>query len=754
MLELQARSRLAVASQFISVDELMHKPIRASGWEFAVIWGENAFPKFLRVNGVVLRQWSLNEVEYQGSYLFSLPPVIRGMARIEVEPFSGTSLLKILEVITGYQLPELHLKEIIDWHRDFCGKVALFPGQTGDVTVLTQITSDLFRMVSDEISLDQDDDIPAGKRSELAELFEKVLRSPRSRLIDENFLVAPGEIQRITPTTIDYFIRHPETWHSRYNTISKVEPVKLLDERTIENFDVYENRFVLHFLEKLDELLHSLMYRYKQAADHLAMQLPVSEMQANYGWSIDDNKLTQLKSQQDEVLREFAGLKRLRNVVRQVKSNPLFSSVRTLTRPPKANTTLSMHPVYGRLYRLYEEIIGQSFFQKQLNWLDEAKRADLLQIYQQYCLIVLVQTLEDSKFELVESSLVSPSIFDNSVESASTGENWRLKFVHQLYRDTDRCPVVKVTYVGLPQYEALRGALRLEFELTSTPAQAPETKSKEYVWLIPDATWWGATRGETKDVAPNEKQAALHDVYRQLQDIQTRLAPASEAKPQKKRRRGAQDTVDEVPQPELTVLLLHPTPPDDFDNKLGYQSLRLLLNQGDNFVTATEYESFGGYKIGCLPIYPGGGAGFRSLLRLKRLIRIHLFRIGLEDLCWKCFTKSKYKLNNGQKHYECLNSGCGLRWGEVKCKHCGHRYVKMTTPTTAVKKHSISLENVSADSSKAIVNSEILEGQLTVSSACENIDRAGDFWAICPYCGHCEKETSTGKCRRCRERAK
>ncbi len=754
MLELICGRRLEVETEFIPVDDLAETPIRATEWNFVLKWSDGAIPDLLRINNTIIKEWADPEPVENGKWPFSLPPTVRNLTRIEVEAASGDDLIKVLNVIPAYQLPEQHLREALNW-LTFYREIWEIFAKGGEISILDLIEGKS-TFYSDESTEIIKEDIPREIRIELAELFEKVLRSPRRRLINENYLVDPGEIQRVTPATVDYFARHPETWQSRSHL--RPRPVKLLDERTVEDFNIYENRFVLYFLKQLDTRLKRLILQYQLASDELNLSVPEAEMQANYGWFYQASTIQELRNQRMGVHRNLKEMCRFLGMVHQLQAAPMFTKVRRLARAPRINTTLQMHPVYGRLYQLYEQINQEQFSHKQINWLEEAQRTDLRTTYLRYCFLMVLRAILDCRFALEGNTSASVPIFrgDEGIPftNLSVNGNWQLLFQHIEYSTA----TVKVTYVGSPEYPALADTIRLEFQFTSKENQSVANAGMAYVWLIPDPTWWGTTKGEARETDWTEKQRAILDLYHQLVSIHDLVGKPNAEETDKRqtasKRKKSRQKKEQPQAPPVTILLLHPTPPSDFDDRLDYSDLRLLLNQGDNFVTAEDYEKYGGYQVGCLPLYPAGSSEFRGLLRLKRLIRVQMFRLGLDDLCWNCFQKAANHGSNEQKRYECQNSGCRLRWGEVSCSKCRNRYIKMKTPDKTLQNATtwdISIDEI-VSAKMAVTISEALEGRLSVSSACEDLDRAGDFWAICPYCGHCEKENTAKNCWRCKMR--
>jgi len=398
MLTLQCRQRMLLDATYVPIESLAKQPIRASEWHFVVEWTKGDAPQRLRVDEALIRQSDLLQPPDEGRWNFSLPSTVHDLTRIEVESYSGQVVVGIVPVVTGYQLPESQLRVLLEW-LDLCREV----WQTyalGDRMHVLDLVDAAMSLPTDTAAEEHKEDVPEDKLFELAKLLDEMLHSPLGRLIDEPFLVDPGEIQRISPSTVDYFIHHPETW--RLRTYVRPQPVKLLDERSMEDFDVYENRFVLYFLNELDVRLAGLIDRYDEIAKEMAVKVPEMKLDASR-WllNLPDEELDKLQSQRDQAEHLVHILTRYRANLRQVRSAPMFSGVRTLTGAPRPNTALRLHPIYGRLYRLYEEIHQGEFSHKRVRLLGDAQTSDFNALYGNFCLVTLLRALRNENYTTV-----------------------------------------------------------------------------------------------------------------------------------------------------------------------------------------------------------------------------------------------------------------------------------------------------------------------------------------------------------------
>jgi hypothetical protein len=722
-------------ADFVPIENLVGQPIRASEWLFVVEWSDGDAPRCLRVDDTLIRQAGLLQPPDMGRWHFSLPPTVRDLARIEVESYAGKVVVGIVAVVSGYQLPEPQLKVLLQWLglcREVWQAYAL-----GDQMPIMDLVDASMTLPSDTAAEEQKEDVPEDKLFELTRLLDKMLKAPLSRLMDEQHLVDPGEIQRITSSTVDYFIHHPETW--RLRTYVRPQPVRLLDERSTEDFDVYENRFVLYFLNELDARLAHLIARYDEIAKELSVKVPEMVLDASR-WllNVPDEELDRLQSQLDQAEHLVRILTRYRANLRQVRAAPMFNGVHSLNGSPRPNTTLRLHPIYGKLYRLYEEIRQGEFSHKRIRFLDDAHTSDLNALYGNFCLVTLLRGLKELGFVPSEGSVAHVSLFRGDVAvcyGSGDGDGLRLEFVHGARKEIS----ARVTWSLATGNPALDGSIHVE--LSSARASEPVTKTD--VWLMPDPSWWGSESGNAET-----KRNDLRGLYARLESTHRSAYCRGIEKRRGRRRERQLAGVAEQAVPG-TLVVLHPTAPGYFDDSLGYSDLRLLLNQGDNFTSDEDYRRFGGYRVGCLPVFPSHtGSDERSLTRLKRMVRIQLFRIGVNDLCLRCNSTARGVQVTSGMRYTCPK--CNLSWGEVRC-HCGMEYMKIVAPRISGQVPPLSLVDVPS-AGRAVAISEAVEGRWAIASACEALDHLDDIWVICPYCGHCEKEHKSAECMRCKTR--
>ncbi|MCC6190566.1 MAG: DUF2357 domain-containing protein [Anaerolineales bacterium] len=739
-----ATQRLCREPKAVPISELAGQRIRAADWRFTLAWDEGSYPRRLLVDDSPLREVDRPGTPGADAWPFHLPPTVREMVRIEAEAFSGERCVGIIDTIAGFQMPPEHLQLMLGWFQ-FYRDIAVSFG--GEITSLDLI-DDIFSLFDDTLAPDViEDDIPPKVRTELSGLFDQVLKAPLRRLIDEQCLVDPGEIQRISPATVDHFIRHPETWHRRARL--RPRPARLLDDRVDEDYDVYENRFVLHFLESLRVRLQGLMSRDRLAAYERELYLDEAIRRANlsvFSYRVED--FDRLRDQSHELRRNWVDLEHFHNTVLQVQSAPTFDKVRPLSGSPRANTALLMHPVYGRLYQIYEEIEQASYNHDRLQRLAEVKCADFHGAYFGYCVLMLLRAFKQAHFD-VDSQAPFPIWRGDAGVPLRSGSPGQAAAIELRHRDR---PNVRVK-VSLPPSEgdSVDGGIQLEFS---------HQDSRSMVWLFPDPSWWGG-----RDLSLEEKASELRGLYERLLELNSNPhGPDGSKLARRNVRRRDREAEASAASIRHTVLLLHPTATGDFDERLPYADLRLLLNQGDNFASDEDYYRYGDYRVGALPIYIGQSihatvagvstpdAERSNLRRFQRLIRIQLFHIGLEDLCWNCFqTATVTAQADRYKYYACRNSNCGLRWGEITCGHCHKRVVKMKPASNAGTMREFTSYHAE-NAVSAIGFAEALEGGLAVSSVCESPDHASNFWGICPYCGHCEKEVAAQHCLRCRSR--
>ena len=83
-------------------------------------------------------------------------------------------------------------------------------------------------------------------------MLKQVMERPYRRLRSESAVVPVEQARRITATTARHLAEHSETWGRR--SVSGVRPIRVLTQRAEDEIDIYENRFVIDVLRKLDPM--------------------------------------------------------------------------------------------------------------------------------------------------------------------------------------------------------------------------------------------------------------------------------------------------------------------------------------------------------------------------------------------------------------------------------------------------------------------------------------------------------------------
>jgi hypothetical protein len=730
MTSIECRQRLKPEAQFNPVDELEHRPIRASDWEFRINWESGEPPRRLFIDDALIHEWATGDGPRK-TFQFSLPATVQNLTRIRIDHSSEDPDIAVIDVLPGYQLPEAYLRVLYEHLNDFddIDRPEFFIGDHLTEDLGESEDTILDRKTSGNI---QKEDLPPEICQEIIELLEKAIKNPKTRLIDDKYLIPPGEAQRITTDTIEYFTRHPETWRTHGHI--KPKPLLLLDDRSTEDLDVYENRFVSYFLQNIDRRLQGLLQRYQETLDGLKHQLPETQLRMNRGMeTFSSEKVERIEQETIQAQDHYNRLYHFREKVREFQANPIFSSVTSLRASPIASSNLSLHPVYGRLYQIFKQIELEKFSHKYVSQWEKIRSSDLLRLYQSACFQLFYSALVDSQFVLKEmqreeqsAGIEGPSNITYELKGYNISE--RTRFSLSFIRSR-----------SAPNH--LRGAIL--FEITNQVSDTEKRTARTY--LFPDLTWWG---DGAEDL--DRKRSSIHEIYSRLGSIRTDLiGPGPKAPKKKQNNRSRHENVIEIKDHvSYSVIMLHPTPTSEFDDRLTYEDSRMLMEQGDNFVTAENYDQFGTYKVGCLPIYPTYRENrSRILLRLKRIIRTQLMICGVKTICLNCFSPARMKSTGDTIIYECSNSSCHLRWGEVACK-CGHKFMKAQF-RNAERTSEVHFEEPRS-SKEAIIASEWMEGQAAIVSVCESTDQLHKFWAICPNCGNCEKERAGSKsCWRC-----
>lgn len=182
----------------------------------------------------------------------------------------------------------------------------------------------------------------------------------------------------------------------------------------------------------------------------------------------------------------------------------------------------------------------------------------------------------------------------------------------------------------------------------------------------------------------------------------------------------------------------------DYDKQMPYEQLHQILSLGTNFINGDMFQQYGQMKQGVFPLTQS----ILSQQIFERLIRLQLFKLGIRQTCFMCGASG---IQLAENEYRCSNDDCRCEWGIRKCK-CGAAIYKMQKKTKDIHFLSPEEELIAREKSDVdwLFEQESKYAKMTLANLCENAHAANNFFAICPNCGCCEKESQNGRiCKRC-----
>lgn len=197
--------------------------------------------------------------------------------------------------------------------------------------------------------------------------------------------------------------------------------------------------------------------------------------------------------------------------------------------------------------------------------------------------------------------------------------------------------------------------------------------------------------------------------------------------------------------PEQSSFIVYPAiSKEDYDKQMPYEQLHKLLSLGTNFITSDMFQQYGQMKKGVFPLTQSS----LSQQIFERLIRLQLFKLGIRDTCFMC-GHSGYQV--AENEYQCTNNECRCEWGVRKCK-CGADIYKMQKKAKEYAYLTPEEEQTARETSDVdwLFEQESKYAKMSLANLCENAHVRNNFFAICPNCGSCEKESQKERiCKRC-----
>jgi hypothetical protein len=526
-------------------------------------------------------------------------------------------------------------------------------------------------------------------------LLEQVCKQPKKQLTGKERLVHVSELDRVTPQTMEYFMREPSTWD--YVPLQQPRPNRVMKEEIEESLDLYENRFIVTFIQLAIDIIisrqKSLEKKKSMAQSRIkSMDTRISyDIMAGYALSEKDELVT-YEEMYDE---EITALRAYKNKLRVFRNS--FKELRPIEGYVRPNQVLVYDKNYAPLFRIYQRI--KEIDSKKNKY--EKEDVDFLSYYTDSLFFSYLQVLKKLGFENNED-LVMP--ISNDIEDYPfSRDEVTFRFSHE---EKDQPYYVEITRHSLEAGATTGHQIQMKFCNETTGVSSK-------ISIFPSVIAWNGLVEQTE----------LQKIYHHL-------------------------PFEQEEEELVSSMLAHTTGSNEFGSLIPYQSAHYLINLGANFINPDDWEAFGYFKKGMLPQIPGDEFSERAF---TRLVHIHLFVLGFRDRCLVCDSEGEsLDINNTEEAYRCSNPQCNMEWGISSCSSCHSAMLKMQKKIKGDVEQEEESELDKLTDMGWILEQEQKNAGLTLSNMCENHYRGNSFFAICPNCGQCQHENRKHKyCRRC-----
>lgn len=523
----------------------------------------------------------------------------------------------------------------------------------------------------------------------------EICERPRLHLHVEESVRPIGVVRRSGPAAIKHLARHSEHWEAR--TVSGLRPARLLAQVLEDDWHLYENRFVVTLVRKLQRYLQlawkEINSRLEQATGSIDLFAISSNTRVHQPRAlsyllpnvrkedIDDSwlLLDDLHSQLKKLLRVTAICRQSRLCQRLHKCDDV--------RPPILNTNiLTMDRRYRRARELWDLIrLPEADPQ---NGTDGAVSDDLASVFVDFCQVLILAGLNVSGFSPIQPDVPladrSTSAFE--LQGAYRRHNWiitpRLKhsgpmmpwlsirwtrgvatefpftfngWQPQLRKVLDR---YEVTSNGIVFYDRLSNA-ELQ-EIKGLPLASNISKHRQ--------SWKSFVEDSNRRAAPAYSGAiGLLPIFSKVLPSSRRLDAITSDLLDRLIEFGSKNGLK-------STYALVPVAFSESDEAsvAADRVVRRLLNFGDRFAPG-EAGPWGGYRAGIIPV---SRDQFGSLSRIAQLVNYQTVRFSLDqdfsiDGCPLCGLNT-FGQDDGV--YSCHSDNCGAVWIYAACAHCRNRY--------------------------------------------------------------------------------
>jgi len=707
------------------------------------------------------RRISLRRVHNEGSVTMSLP--------CELECRSGTESEQLLEALledgtvetlqvcegAGENFGAEVLRDVADFGErlqawfDSTDKTvdALYDAlRTGRLTLLTR-TNPL-----SGLSVDYGFD-------ELLDGFPSLVSicvRPRLHLHIEEAVRPIALVRRSGPAAIRHLACHSEHWEAR--TVSGLRPARLLAHVVEDDWQLYENRFVLTLLRRLRKYLRSAWQdidsRYQQASGSIdlfsisdfalqrhprALSYLLPDVRKD---QIEDSWLV-LRELHDKVVTLFKGYQ----FCRKSKFYQRLQKCLDVQAPILNTNILVMDRRYRRARQLWDVI------QKRENvpqrGPDGALPADFTAAFLDFCQVITMVALDVSGFTSInpEVALAGPDGSRFQVQGAYRHDNWTI--VPKMEEASGSIPWLRIQWRrSIPTKFAFRTERRPGLHVVRDRYEIVSDGIVYYDRLT------AAEINEIKRMAlTNENRHHRQQWAKFVDDTSRQAAPVctadvglvpvfSKIVPSSRHLDGLiADLLDHlvrfgVEHQLRSAYALLPVAFSESDETsvASDRVVRRLLNYGDRYDTEDAIR-WGGYRAGTIPV---ARDQFASLSRIAQLINYQTARFNAEN----SFPMSACPLCAGNAFAEddgvftCRTRTCQAVWLYASCFRCRNRYITIRRPSVSSARASKLEGSFLAAMLASEETSDPRTGAAPQPFFCKN-GAFNNSVAICPFCGSC-----------------
>lgn len=664
------------------------------------------------------------------------------------------------------------LRDLADFHarlKLLCDSGELTYGRLSDALDNGQVSL----LVRPHVITDAQSDLHLSKILDALPSLQEVTHNPRRHLRVDEAVRPVAVVRRTGPAALRHLAQHSEHWQTR--TVTGLRPARLLAKVIDDDFDLYENRFVVTLIKRLHQRLARLAIfvdtglSQAQSAfdiDCYAEELMDPHARRMLSALLPSSSDMELLGDLDLFETLTRRITKVFHVLAECEETPLFRGLRQLSpvqNPIRPTNILTMDSHYRVLFDLWHELDLLIPENEGTGELPE----DIECAYASFCTTLILSGLRHAGFH-PENGEVQTCISADHGRLLPCGRyvrgDWSVTL--QSAAGTDPAGAVLMSF---------RRRVPSSFEIPAD-ISVPHLPTD-----LLDVCTIVNSRIEFFDVPAKDKAKKLSDLWH----VATREEQA-------RKRRGQQDigvrwkafidgVIRKIPQPDNFSVLIVPilsstgvSVHDVSENSESYLQMasglrseaqlrivalpsgcreapmetpgsivRRLLNYGDAFFEGDS--SRWAQRTGILQMSPWT---LNSLQRVSRLIEVSMLTrdIGagrLLDVCPVCESRQLSVASQVEGYSrECRQ--CGTLWGTNKCPWCSRKF-----PWLRLHRKAWDASASELSYSRWIEKVELAAGTKAFPSFCESIESAPIAVPICPHCGTCARKGRIKNCPRC-----